>query len=128
MNIMEMQKSDFKNIPYRKNAIAKMKFHSIVIVPTGNMHESGFMCMDFVAVNGNLEPICKLSGMADVIHLNGIGGYGKNISQGMGKGVAPIDGWALDCLPCGYLRLFCNRDMETDDRGISDFSVYGVGE
>ena len=127
MNIMEMQKSDFKNIPYKRHEVDSMKFSSLVIIPTENKHDSGFMCMDFVAVNGNFEPLYKLSGVSDVIHLDGIGGYGKKALNNIREGVVPVAGWSLDCLPCGYLRLFCNRNMETDDLGISDFSVYRVG-
>ena len=51
MNISYMTKEDFKNVPSANEYGFKWKdekFNSIVIIPTDEMHESGYMCMDFV--------------------------------------------------------------------------------
>ena len=47
------------------------------IYEINGMHDSGFRTMDFVAYSKN-EPICLLSGCSDVIHIDGIGGFGHN--------------------------------------------------
>lgn len=52
------------------------EFSSLVIIPLNYAHDSGWMCMNFVAVNKDGEPICRLSGCSDVLNLDGIGGYG----------------------------------------------------
>ena len=77
MNIFEMEKEDFKKLPKRDGFLKNVgEFYSLVIIPQDCKHDSGWMCMDFVAVNKEGEPICRLSGCSDVLHLDGIGGYG----------------------------------------------------
>lgn len=123
MNIYEMQKEDFNNIPRRKWDEEIGKFHSLVIIPTEEVHDSGFMCMDFCAVDKNGNPIKLLAGGSDVIHIDGIGGYGDwRVERGVPTYVIPV-GWCIDCLPCGYLRLFCHKEMTCGD-ALSSFEVY----
>ena len=137
MNISYMTKEDFKNVPSANEYGFKWKdekFNSIVIIPTDEMHESGCMCMDFVAVDSNFEPICKLSGISDVLHIDGIGGYGyKSILGAMrtsdGKAVIAPKGWFIDCLPCGYLRLASDGEMFlTSPFALSSFEIYSEVE
>ena len=35
----------------------------------------------------------------------------------------PIEGWSIDCLPCGYLRIFCNGWIEAG-HSVSDFEIF----
>ena len=78
MKITEMKKIDFNSVPERKHWSDKVElFNSLVIIPTMRKHDSGYMCMDFCAVDINDEPICLLSGCSDVLHIDGIGGYGE---------------------------------------------------
>lgn len=120
MNYFNMKKSDFKDIK-QLSALEEINgFDSVVIIPTRRKHDSGYMCMEFVFCKKG-EPIGKSYGGSDVLHLDGIGGYGK------WKGYLPEKikpkGWSIDCLPCGYLRLFA-RTAEMSAEGLSDFSVY----
>lgn len=88
MNILKMTKKDFLAVPMREHFDTKIElFNSLVIIPTRHKHESGFMCMDFVAVDHKDEPICRLSGCSDVLHLDGIGGYGKPYVPGVRTGM-----------------------------------------
>ena len=122
MNILKMTKKDFLSVPMREHFDTNIGlFNSLVIIPTRHKHESGFMCMDFVAVDNKDEPICRLSGCSDVLHFDGIGGYGKPYVPGVRS--RPIQGWSIDCLPCGYLRIFCNGWIEAD-HATSDFQIY----
>ena len=90
------------------------------------LHDSGYRCMDFVAINKDDEPICKLSGCSDVIHIEGIGGYGYKWLEkydGVPKKIDPF-GWNIDCLPkSGLLRLF-NRETIVCGAGLSSFEIY----
>jgi len=82
--------------------------------------------MDFVAVDADDKPMCRLSGCSDVIHIEGIGGLGDDwIKIGFPEMVKP-HGWSIDCLPkSGLLRLFCNADIKCSE-GLSSFQIYAV--
>ena len=125
MDINEMSKEDFKKIPKAKWDENIGKYHSLVIIPTGEIHDSGYMCMEFVAVNDKNEPIKRMSGCSDVIHLDGIGGYGNWYGTGhLPQSVAP-KGWSIDCLPCGYLRIFSKARMGLySGVALSSYEVY----
>ena len=95
---------------------------SLVIRPEEDGEESGGMCMDFVAVSKEGEPICRLSGCSDVLNLDGIGGYGNRRVGEFPSSIEP-KGWSIDCLPCGYLRLF-SRSTMTAGPALSSFEIY----
>ena len=123
MNIFDMTKEDFEKVPERGGWARDIgEFNSLVIIPQGYAHDSGFMCMDFVAVSKDGEPICRLSGCSDVLNLDGIGGYGNCRGSGLQNLIEP-KGWSIDCLPCGYLRLF-SRSTMTAGAALSSFEIY----
>jgi len=128
MNINEMTRKQFDDLPSRKWDEETKPFRSMVILPgrIKDMHDSGYRCMDFVAVGKDDEPICRLSGCSDVIHIDGIGGYGKDWYKKYGtvpKGMKPR-GWNIDCLPkSGLLRIFCANGM-TAGLALSSFEIY----
>lgn len=118
----EMTKEDFAKLPklgvddYEGFDPMKDTFESLVVIPTGELHDSGFGCMEFALLNDIGEPICRVNGIADVICIDGIGGYGvRNIFKAHrlidGTPVVRPHGWKIDCLPCGYLRLFCGARL-----------------
>lgn len=125
MKIHEMTKEDFSKVPIRRNFMAPVPmFKSLVIIPTDQEHDSGYLCMEFVAVNKDDEPIVRMSGCSDVLDINGIGGYGNwRLCSGIPKTIPPIS-WRIDCLPkSGYLRLFCDHFLTCGD-SLSNFEVY----
>ena len=123
MNIFNMTKEDFEKVPGRQGWSRDVgEFDSLVIIPQDYAHDSGWMCMDFVAVDKNGEPICKLSGCSDVLSLDGPGGYGDYRADKTTIYVKP-KAWSIDCLPCGYLRVFSNGAL-TAGPALSDFAVY----
>ena len=65
-------REEFENLKYFEPT---GEFNGIVIIPTNEMHESGYMCMKF-ALMDHWEVAGCVGGGSDVIHLNGIGGYG----------------------------------------------------
>ena len=123
MNVFDMTKEDFEKVLIRDGYSEDIgEFSSLVIIPMGYAHDSGWMCMDFVAVTKEGEPICKLSGCSDVLNLDGIGGYGNWRGGKLPSCIDP-KGWSIDCLPCGYLRLF-SRSTMTAGPALSNFEIY----
>lgn len=123
-DVNKWTRKEFDNLPSRKSDEDIGYFDAIIILPTNETHDSGFRCMDFVAViNG--KPKCRLSGYSDVVHLDGIGGFGKNWVEKYGKipdKVKPSD-WNIDCLvTSGLLRIFGPK--LTVDPALSSFCVY----
>lgn len=122
MNVFDMTKEDFEKVPGRNGWSRDIgEFDSLIVIPQGYAHDSGWMCMDFVAVNKDGEPICRLSGCSDVLNLDGIGGYGD--WRGVVPHLVAPKGWKIDCLPCGYLQLF-SRSTLTAGPALSDFEIY----
>lgn len=103
-------------------------FGEFIIVPMGEEHESGWGCMKFILLKHGGEPIATVGGFSDVVHLNGIGGYGKfDIKKLLDNKVERID-WTIDCLPkSGCLRFFVSKNIDLSVEGyvLSDFQVIG---
>lgn len=118
-------KKELEALPERKWDEEIGEFDSLIILPTKHLHDSGFWCMDFVAVRGR-EPFCKLSGCSDVIHIDGIGGYGKWDSRSGVPTLVPPKGWSIDCLKKSkLLRLFSDGKLRAG-RALSSFELYAV--
>ena len=122
MDYYSMKKSDFKDLPLYQDCEYNEdeKYTSLIILPTMKKHDSGYRIMNFALCKGS-EPVCRIEGCADVIHLDGIGGYGP-IGSAYTK--ADPSGWTIDCIPCGYLRVFANDSLTIDKWFGSDFSIY----
>ena len=125
MKIFDMTKEDFEKVPGRGGWSRDIgELSSLVIIPQDYAHDSGRMCMDIVAVSKEDEPICRLSGCSDVLNLDGSGGYGKwRVDEHQFPSRIEPKGWSIDCLPCGYLRLF-SRSMMTAGPTLSSFEIY----
>ena len=122
MNI-NSTKEEFENLNYFKPI---EEFNGIVIIPTNKLHESGFGCMKFALLNHS-EVVGCVGGGSDVIHLNGIGGYGKynmDFDKALKTNMVKRIDWSIDCLSNGLLRLFCSRKLEIEDFICSDFNLY----
>lgn len=119
--IMEMKKADFLEVPHAKWNELVENFSSLVIIPTKRKHDSGYMCMEFCAVDENNKPIKRLSGCSDILHIDGIGGYGKWRDQI--PTALPPKGWSIDCIPCGYLRIFNERKLSSGV-ALSSFEIF----
>jgi hypothetical protein len=128
MNINDMTYDDFLNIP-RGDWNEEIRCDCFVVIPAKDdeeLHDSGYRCMSFVAVKNN-EPICLISGYSDVIHIDGIGGFGYNWLEKYNtcpKSVPPT-GWNVDCLPkSGLLRFFTMHKGIILGKSISSMEVY----
>jgi len=133
LNIMEMTKKEFENLPERKSFNEEVgEFDSIVILPTKYKHDSGYQCMDFV---GCIEdrPIIRLSGCSDVMNIEGIGGFGYNWLEKHKTNkevfrITSVKAWGIDCLPKSrLLRIFCRRKIKVGD-ALSSFEIWSIKE
>lgn len=134
-SIMDMTIDEFKALPFRSGSDGwgwsrEVLCDSLVILPTGILHDSGYQMMDFVAIVSTI-PICKLSGCSDVVHINGIGGYGYDWLTRFGTvpKTLPPQSWCFDCLPCGLLRIFLHEWKEIlCGAALSSFEIYSTKE
>ena len=128
MKANDMTRKEFDALPSREWNEDVEGVRSLVILPgrAKDMHDSGYRCMDFVAVNKDGEALCRLSGCSDVVHIEGIGGYGNKWLEQYGtvpKKIPPV-AWSIDCLPkSGLLQLFA-REGITCGPAFSSFEVF----
>jgi len=126
-DLNEWKRKEFEALPHRKWNEDIGKFDSLIILPKKNIHDSGFSCMDFVAVLDG-KPKCLLAGGSDIIHLGGIGGYGYNWLEKfetIPDKVKPV-AWSIDCLKKSkLLRLFTNKRLRAG-AGVSSFEIYST--
>lgn len=111
-DIMKMTKKELMEL---ENFYDGKKFNAFVIVPMNYKHGSGFQCMKYILLD-KFEIVGVIGGGSDVIHFNGIGGYGKNPDYT--KKTIPIHDLRIDCLPKSKcLRVFTGFDdyMELDE-------------
>ena len=118
-SIFEMTQEDFNSVPRNdKSPVDIGKIDSIVIIPTGAIHDSGWQCMEFCLADKDWNPICRVGGCSDILHLDGIGGFGDPADDRYVLGVVKPKGWKIDCLPCGYLRL-----RSRDELYFADYTI-----
>lgn len=127
-NIREMTLDELLAVPYSKTRGEIGIFTGFIIVPTGELHDSGFGCMKFVLTHHN-EIVGAVGGWCDIVHLNGIGGYGLGWQTSLTDRKVPVIDWSIDLLPkSGCLRVFSTHRLTLDDFIGSDFIVYDGGE
>ena len=121
-DVREMTKKELMQL---ENFITKENFTGIVIVPMNYKHDSGFQCMKYILLN-HWDIVGVVGGGSDVMHINGIGGFGKNPDY-TNRSVKAHD-LRIDCLPKSKcLRLFSDDEMELWDLFCgSDFVFYYV--
>lgn len=107
-----------------ENFKPKGYFRDVIIVPTDEMHDSGYRCMKFILANkGRIVGV--VSGWSDVVHINGIGGYGRFVEDSIKTQTVKRVAWSIDCLPeSGCIRLFSDTDCVAEDFIGSDFIFY----
>lgn len=126
MDLLKLKKEDFENLP-SKNCEYKDKenpFHSFILIPTEEIHDSEWGCIKIVGIDyeNNMYELTKWS---DVIHLDGIGGYGLDF-ENIRSNKIEVHGWSIDLLPCGYFRLWSNGKNILGSC-MSSFEIYGLG-
>lgn len=125
IDFMTAKKIDFNSLPHISGIDGtNEEFDSLIIIPSRHKHDSGYLCMSVVGCKGN-KAVCIMGGGSDVIHFDGIGGYGdwyKSLSSKIPKKIPP-KAWSIDCIPCGYLRIFARHKI-TIGSMFSSFEIY----
>ena len=127
MDINEMTREDFGALPGRVWDEDIGEFDALIILPVKReeeLHDSGYRLLDFVAIRDG-KPICRLSGRSDIIHLDGIGGFGKDWQKygKIPKTISP-SGWRMDCLPASGLLRLSAREKLTVGLSLSSFEIF----
>lgn len=130
MTIFEVTKENVCEIPLIEwgENIDEL-FDGVLIVPTDEVHDSGYGCMQFVFCHGK-EAVKRVCRGSDVLHIDGIGGYGEYGDRWL-PGVPkflPVRWWRIDCTPNGFLRLFTSKHRIKPGDGLSDFCIYAVDD
>lgn len=133
----DLTRADFLAVPSRERYDTDIgPFDSLVILPMSYKHGSGYSCMDFVACRGE-EPVCRLSGSSDVVHIGGIGGddfvrrFYADRGGYAGHALARHTSWSVDCLHKSKLaRLFSSGGNGTNwliaGPSLSSFEVFAA--
>lgn len=127
--LMHWTREELLGIPEHYNM--SDTFTAVIIVPTGEKHDSGWGCMKFILTDHREDRVVgAVGGWSDVVHLNGIGGYGRDWRRTIVTHMVMAVGWSIDCLPgSGCLRIFTDKKMCLKDPYVlSDFCVYTVEE
>jgi len=126
MDINKMSRKQFLELPHRKWDEV-IECDSLIILPMPTRHDSGYRNMYFVAVSGDKAVL--IGGGSDVIHIDGIGGYGINWVKkygGVPKFIPP-SGWSIDCLPVsGLLRMWPSSQRIHCGTALSSFEIYAL--
>lgn len=123
---IDLELATRKDLLAIKNDLPDDKFNGIVIVPTNKKHPSGWRSMKYILVNVTTI-VGALGGGSDVLHINGIGGYGLNFDEAIKTQKVERVAWKIDCLnKSGCLRLFADHWLTLGDgyHGTSDFMIY----
>jgi hypothetical protein len=112
--VNDMTRTEFSKLRHRKWNEDIGEFDSLIFFPTRRKHDSGYRCMEFIAVREG-KPICKMSGCSDVVHLGGIAEallYPKKMT------------WNIDCLPVsGLLQIFSHTHRFKVGADLSSFEL-----
>lgn len=113
-SIIDYTLEELKELPYDiDSSVRGKKYNQIIIVPTDELHESGYICMKYVLIESGMkyppEVIAVVGGYSDALHMPcGIHAVKANI----------------DCLPNSKcLRVILYEDMEVPYFIGSDFFV-----
>lgn len=110
----------------RKYIADRLNIGQPYLYEVGGVHDSGYRCMDFVAIKDG-KAYKRLSGCSDVIHFNGIGGYGKDWLKKHGDvpRTLPVIDWSIDCLlESGLLHIFVGRGKLSCGAALSSFDLF----
>ena len=130
-NYKEWKPWQFNYVPRSENYCNNLEeYDSIVIVPMSYTHDSGYSCMEFVCIKDD-KPVKRISGCSDVVHIEGIGGYGLRSKRDLNTFFTVVSGnkrpensWSIDVLPGSkYVRIFSTTPIIVGD-SLSSFEIF----
>lgn len=124
-DLNEYTLQDFLEMPTKKPTET---FTSVIIVPTDEIHDSGFRCMKFILVNHLAEIVGVVDTGSDCIWPNGVGNYGRNRLGDLMQRISYM-GLHMDCLTeSRCVRIMLSKKCILNDFIGSDFIFYTVEE
>ena len=125
-DVNKWTRKEFEALPHRKWDENIGEIDSIIVMPLRSLHDSGFRKMDFIATQKGI-PTYRLSGCSDVIHIEGIGGYGKDWLKIYGTVPDKIKpgNWSVDCLATSGLLRFFGPKINVGN-SLSSFEIYST--
>lgn len=126
----DMTRKEIENVP-QLDWDETVECSSIIIIPgnINDIHDSGYRCMGFVLCNEKAHPFGKISGGSDVVHLDGIGGFGEDWLEKYTRvpRLTPPTGWSIDCLKVsGLIRLFPLGKTIRVGAALSSFEIWAI--
>jgi hypothetical protein len=124
-DLNKISSAQFREVPKRDWQTDIGLFVSIVLIPTRYKHDSGYGCIDMVAVKYEDKQLkwVRLGG-GDVVHINGIGGYGERL--GAIPKLVPPSSWSIDLLyRSKFLRLHAWSKLKVG-LDLSSMEIYCV--
>lgn len=100
---------------------------SFLFLPHFGEHDSGYSFIRCVVTREGV-PLCALTTHSDVLHVDGIGGYGPRDGRESLPDKLPICGWSIDCFPrSGAFRIWPNSSNRIEyGNALSSFEFYAV--
>lgn len=119
-SVIEYSLKELKDLPITPlSEIVNQPYNQIIIVPTENIHDSGYLCMKYVLVEVGKEYPPKIVGV--------VGGWSDVLHLGWVTKEAPKAN--IDCLPNSEcLRLILYENCLVPDFIGSDFYVIEASE
>jgi hypothetical protein len=121
--VSNMTRKQLEKIPV-KQWDATVKFSSMVLLPTSNVHDSGYGIIKVIYVDEEDHPICKTGGCSDVINLNGIGGLSLRNKEHLKSA------WCIDLLPkSGLFRIWDGLSNQLESGlDLSSLEIFSKGK
>jgi hypothetical protein len=124
---MKMTRQDFRRLPWRKHwSNNPGVFDALVLMPSRRLHDSGYRCFDVIGVRAG-KAVCRLAGASDVLHVDGIGGYGDYLLGQLPSSVPPR-GWCIDWLPVSGLASVWLKGKIKVGPSLSSFEIFAVAD
>lgn len=102
------------------------EFNSLIIVPSEEIHDSGYRCMRAVLVRDN-KIVGAIGGWSDVINPNGIGNRGDYSARSENLNYVPSIGLSIDCLKeSKCIRLIMQKMCKMEEIITSNMCFYAI--
>lgn len=119
--ITKMTRKEFLAVPSRENWKEIVECDSVVFIPTGKKHESGYRCMIAVACKDGY-PLCRVTSTSDRIDLVGFDYMAERLSL-THKNV--VESWRIECLPTSRLLNIWTRGTVRAGVDSSTMDIFG---
>ena len=124
-SIFQMTRKEILAIPRVERGVWWVECKSFIVIPTARKHDSGYNCMEVIAVDENSLPLCKATISSDVINLQNYEQNHRTIKEKVPQNEILFE-WRIDCLSKSkLLRFFKGNDGTSIRIGCSNMNIEG---